>query len=172
MELDPFNSMVQGFYGMHLNFTHRYDDAVEQLRNTLARTPNDPMALSTLRTTYHLMGRPEDALDMWRASFSAGGDHEAEEALERGYREGGYNGALRSVAEMMVERSRTTHVTPWRIGTLYTRAGDKEKAIEFLEKAFEERDQNMPYLSVDPIFDYMRDDPRFQDLLRRMNLLR
>ncbi len=170
VELDPFNSMVQGHYAMYLNFTHRYDDAVAQLRNALARTPNDPMALSTLRTTYHLMGRHEDALDMWRASFAARGDHEAEEALERGYREGGYSGALRSVAEMMVERSRTTHVTPWQIGTLYTRAGDKEKAIKFLEKAFEARDPNMPYLSVDPIFDYMRDHPRFQDLLQRMNL--
>ena len=72
----------------------------------------------------------------------------------------------------MVERSRTTHVTPWQIGTLYTRAGDTEQAIEFLEKAFETRERNMPYLSVDPIFDYMRDDPRFQDLLRRMNLPR
>ena len=46
----------------------------------------------------------------------------------------GSSGALRSVAELMVERSRTTHVTPWQIGTLYTRAGDKEKANQVLGK--------------------------------------
>jgi hypothetical protein len=50
------------------------------------------------------------------------------------------------------------------------RAGEKELALEWLEKGFEMRDPNMPYISVPPAFDSLRDDPRFQDLLRRMNL--
>ena len=66
--------------------------------------------------------------------------------------------------------SETTFVTPWQIGTLYTRAGDAELALDYLEQAFEERDPNIPYLSVDPIFDYLRGEPRFQALIRRLGL--
>ena len=99
-----------------------------------------------------------------------GGITEAEEALARGFKEDGYQGALRRVAETLVARSQTTYVSPWQIGTLYTRAGKSDKALEWLEKAYQARDQNMPYLGVDPIFDTLRGDPRYQDLLRRMNL--
>ena len=112
----------------------------------------------------------EEALAIWKRSYEARDDQEAEEALVRGYEEGGYSGALNSAAELLIERSRTTFVTPWQIGTLYTRAGKKDKALEWLEKAFEARDGNLIYLSVDPIFDYLRSDPRFQNLLRKMNL--
>jgi hypothetical protein len=66
-------------------------------------------------------------------------------------------------------RSEKVYVSPWQIGTLYTRAGKNDEALEWLEKAYQARDQNMPYLGVDPIFDTLRDDPRFQALLRRMN---
>ena len=83
--------------------------------------------------------------------------------------ENGYLGAMLRVAEMMEKRSRATYVTPWQIGTLYTRAGKKDKALDWLEKAFEAHDANVPYLSVDPLFDDLRSEPRFQDLLRRLN---
>ena len=85
-------------------------------------------------------------------------------------KEDGYSGALRRVAETMVARSQTAYVSPWQIGTLFTRAGENDKALEWLEKAYQARDQNMPYLGVDPIFDTLRADPRYKDLLRRMNL--
>ncbi|MGB6341001.1 MAG: hypothetical protein WBF32_14615, partial [Candidatus Aminicenantaceae bacterium] len=59
---------------------------------------------------------------------------------------------------------------PWQIATLYTRAGKNDEALEWLEKAYEERDPNFSYICVDPIFDDLRDDPRFQKLLRHLNL--
>ncbi len=105
---------------------------------------------------------------MWRASSAR--DPEKLEALERGYQEGGYSGALRSMAETLVARSDTMFVTPWQIGTLYTRAGDAELALDYLELAFEAHDSNMPYLSIDPIFDYLRDEPRFRSLIQRLGL--
>jgi tetratricopeptide (TPR) repeat protein len=111
-----------------------------------------------------------EALEIWKASYAARGDHEAEEALARGFKEAGYRGALERVAETLIARSRTRYVTPWQIGTLYTRAGKIKEALDWLEKAFAARDPNMPYVSVDPIFDILRAEPRFQDILRRMNL--
>jgi tetratricopeptide (TPR) repeat protein len=109
-------------------------------------------------------------LDVWRTTLEAKGDTVAEAALARGYSEGGYTEALSRMAEILVVRSRTSHVTPWQIGTLYTRAGKNEEALDWLEKAFEARDPNVPYLSVDPIFDNLRANPRFQELIRRLKL--
>lgn len=170
IELDPFNTLLRSIYAWDLIYAHRYDDAIGHLRETLRTAPDDWTALSTLRSAYHQKGMYEEALEIWKRSYEARDDQEAEDALVRGYEEGGYSGALSSVAELLIERSRTTFVTPWQIGTLYTRAGKKDKALEWLEKAFEARDGNLIYLSVDPIFDVLRNEPRFRDLLRRMNL--
>jgi len=170
LELDPFNVLFRDLYAMGLNIARRYDEAIALLRETLRTAPNNLQVMSTLRSAYHNKGMYEEALEMWQRYYATRGDREAEEALSRGYAEAGYSGALSSVAEMLIERSRTTFVTPWRIGTLYTRAGKNEEALVWLEKAYEAHDPNMPYISVDPIFDGLRDDPRFQELLRRMNL--
>ena len=170
LELDPFNPLFQAIYAMDLNYLGRYDEAAVVLLDVLELDPEFPMALTTLRTTYHLMARHEEALDMWRASLATRGDSEALEALERGYAEGGYSAALAEVAETLVERTQVSYVPAWDIGTLFTRAGKLDEALYWLERAFDEHNSNMPYLSVDPIFDYLRSDPRFQELISRMGL--
>jgi serine/threonine-protein kinase len=174
VETEPANALIQGLYAMDLNFLARYEAAETVLRRVLARNAEDPIALSTLRTTYHLMGRHDEGLEMWRASYASRGDDEAVAALERGHAQGGYHQALRSVAELFVERARTTeiHVTPWQIATLYTRADDDGPALDYLERAYQARDQNMPYISIDPIFDHLRDEPRFQALVDSLGLPR
>jgi len=170
LELDPLNALFRDFYAMDLMYARRYDDAIAVIRDTLKTSPNDPVALSTLRSAYHMKHMYPEALDVWKASYAARGDQAAEEAITRGFREGGYPKALQRAAETLAARSRTAYVPSWQIGTLYTRAGKKDEALEWLEKAYQAHDPNMPYISVDPIFDILRDDPRFRDLLRRMNL--
>ncbi len=167
-KLDPVNTTAQGIYGMTLNFLRRYQEAEAVLLPVLTRDPQAPFILTTLRSTYHLLGRHEDAMEMWQASYQ--GDPEALQALNSGYQSGGYSAALRSVAELLVRRSDTTYVRPWLIGTLYLRAGMGDAAMPYLEKAFEERDGNMPYISVDPVFDPVRSDPRFRTLMNRLGL--
>ena len=101
LELDPLNALFQGLYAMHLMCLRRYDDAVALLRKILDTAPNDAIALSTLRSAYHMKRMYKEALEIWKASYAAKGDHEAEEALARGFEEGGYQGALRRVAETL-----------------------------------------------------------------------
>ena len=169
-EMDPFNALVQGLYAQDLIFLHRYEDAEAVLRRALEREPGAPYLLSTLRTAYHLMERNEEAILAWRESYSALGDDGALEALNRGYAESGYPAALEFVAELFIERLATEDAAPWQIGTLCTRAGRAEEALHYLELAYEERDPNMPSLSVDPIFDFLRDEPRFQAPLDGLGL--
>jgi serine/threonine protein kinase/Tfp pilus assembly protein PilF len=168
-QLDPLNTLFQSLQAMDLMYEHRYDDAIALLSEILNKVPDDPIALSTLKSAYHMKGRYKEALEIWKRSFAAKGDSQAQEALGNGTSELDYRAALTNVANMMIARSDSVHVTPWQIATLYTRAGRKHEALDWLEKAFVYRDPNMPYISIDPIFDYLREEPRFKELLRQMN---
>jgi len=170
LELDPLNILYRGFYGMTLMYERRYDEAIDFLEKTRLTAPQEPIILSTLRSAYHQKGMYKKALEIWRRSLELNQDSEAVEALNLGYNKGGYSAALRSVAELMIKRSEKKYVTPWQIATLYTRAGMKNEALNYFEKAYEVHDPNMPYLKIDPIFDNLRDDPRYKTLIKKMGL--
>ena len=168
LELDPFNPFYQFLYGMDLFFVRRYDDAIAEFRKALTTSPNMPGTLHALGNALHLTGMHEEALDAQKAYFSALGDDESQEALTQGYAEGGYAEAMRRAAETFAARSLTTDTGATYVAQLYARGGEKEPALEWLARAFANHHPGMPYLGL-PIFDSLRDDPRFQDLLRRMN---
>ena len=62
------------------------------------------------------------------------------------------------------------HVSPWGIAGAYVSAGQNRRALDWLERSFAERNPMMPYLSTYPFWDPLHDEPRFLDLLRRINL--
>ena len=81
-------------------------------------------------------------------------------------------GRVREARECLRElkqRSKVDTVGTYGVAFIHAALGEKDEAFEWLEKAYEERDQGMLYLKVDPTLDPLRSDPRFQDLLRRMN---
>ncbi len=170
MEIEPFNPFIQVVYAMHLNLVRKPEESIKVLNSLLATEPNNYFALSTLRSSYHNLKSYDDALEAWEKSFASRGDKEAIEALKHGNQEGGYCIALQRIAELLIARSVTSFITPWQIATLYTRAGTNHEALDWLEKACHDQDANMPYISADPIFDELRDDPRFGKLLKKMKL--
>ena len=111
----------------------------------------------------------EEALAEAKQYFAAAGLDEVAEALDSPA-EAGYQGAMRRAAETLTARSEQPNVIATTIAELYICAGDKERALEWLETGFDARDTNISYLGVNPIWDSLRDEPRFQDLLRKMNL--
>ena len=172
IELDPFNPLFKALYGMVLNFSGQYDQVIDLLANALDHNSYDPIAISTLRTTYHLTGQYNQAIDVWRRYFEARKDSVALETLQSSFAQAGYHFALENLARLQVERSKAVYVPAWQIATLFTRAGNKDQALEWLQKAYREHDSNMPYISTDSIFNPIRKDKRFKDLLEKMELNR
>jgi hypothetical protein len=80
-----------------------------------------------------------------------------------------YQAAMRLAAETKAEQSRKEYVSPAWVSQLYATAGETEAALDWLERAFEERSPWMPGLRGDAHFASLRNEPRFQDLVRRMN---
>ncbi len=74
------------------------------------------------------------------------------------------------IRDELRERSRQRYTGSGDLAVVYAALGEREQAFLWLEKAFDERDSWMPYLKVEPLFDPLRSDPRFQDLLRRVGL--
>ena len=172
LELDPFNVLTQAFNGIDLLMVRRYDDVIVQMKAVVRTVPNHPMGLGGLMQAYQMKGMDEEALEALRTLYDSRDDRDVVAALTRGYDQGGYEGAMRLAAETLAARADTTFVAPTQILQLYLSAGMTEETLDWLEKGFDARDPNMPYIDVIPMFDPLRDDPRFQDLLRRMNFPR
>jgi tetratricopeptide (TPR) repeat protein len=119
------------------------------------------------------MGWREKYLDSQRQQIA--NDPERSAAFEKGLADAGFEGAQRALADLLASRYETAggavpgRQGPIAIGDLYLLAGDHERAIDWFEEAYRVRNPNLPYLGV-PIYDPLRSDPRFQDLVRRMNL--
>ena len=150
----------------------RYDEAIEVRLDILKTVPNHPMALFGLANAYYLKGMYEEAFAGVKTAFARlQDDPEAVEALERGYAEGGFRMAMSGLAEPMAAHARigSGRVNCTDAAWAYALTGENDRALEWLERGFEERDPGMPYIGVWRIWDALHDEPRYQALLRRMN---
>jgi hypothetical protein len=98
------------------------------------------------------------------------GDPTVQEAFEEGWTRGGYVEAMQRGAEALEARFQTSFALPTDIAATWIEAGDTEKALEWLERGYQIRDPNMPYLGMPP-YDALRSDPRFQAIVAKMNFL-
>jgi serine/threonine-protein kinase len=169
VELDPLNPNIRALYSIDLLFARRYDDAIAQAQNALRTAPNHLVAMDMLFCGYHAKGMYEEHLATMKAYYAAFGLSEVEDALARGYAEAGYPGAMNLAAEALAAASETGSALPTEVAKQYIFAGNNDRALEWLERSFEAHDPNLPYVGF-PVYDGLRDDPRFKDILRRMNL--
>ena len=168
LKLDPFSVWNQSFYAVDLLYVRRFGDAVSAARAALRLQPDAPVARNALYEALLMTGRHDEALAFDKEKFA--GDRELAGALAQGESEAGYVGAQRRLAEVLTARSgKQGGVTALSLARRWLYAGDKDRALEWLEKAYEAHDPNMPYLGT-PIYDPLRSEPRFQALARKLNL--
>jgi class 3 adenylate cyclase/TolB-like protein/cytochrome c-type biogenesis protein CcmH/NrfG len=172
LRLEPNDFLIQGLYGMHLNQIREFDKVITHVNKTIEIDPSNATGLPALWAAYHNKGMYKEAFETAQKVYSEKREDRALEVLTEGYETGGYEFAMEKVAEAYILKRDTTFFTPWQVATLYTRANNVEKALEWLDKSYEEHDPNVPYISCDPIFDQIEDHPRFKELLAKMGLIR
>jgi TolB-like protein len=170
LELDPLNDFKRCFYGWHLNYLRRYDEAIPIFQKLLATGPNKASNYLGLWGAYYRKGMYDEALAAARDHFAAIGEREFADALGKGGGEVAYRTGMKRAGELMVEHSKRRHVPGIRIARMFAHAGDHDSALRWLEKAYQNRESPLMRLAVFWDWDDLRSDPRFQDLLRRLNL--
>ncbi|UCC81899.1 MAG: protein kinase [Gemmatimonadota bacterium] len=171
LELDPFNLLFRAMNGYLLCSERRCAEAIEELEAVLRIEPDHVLANILLTEAYHLNGNYDEVLAQIRRHIRTylAGDQELQEALDRGYAEGGYRAAMLRYAETLA--ARPDAAGPVEVASMYAMAGDKERTLEWLELAYEAHALRLPgNLHASGFGPVPGDDPRYQALRRRMNL--
>jgi len=171
-ELDPLSLRLNAVLGLYFYYTRQSDAAVEQLRRTIEMDPHFLMAHFFLGLAYEQKGMYEQAIaELHQAITPAGGSPETIAAgLGHVYAASGKREQAQQVLAELLELRKRRYVSPYNIAKVYTGLGEKEHAFAWWQKASEERSYGLIFAKVDPVFDSLRSDPRFTDLLRRVGL--
>ncbi len=166
LKLDPYNPLIISLYSIDLLFERRYEETIKAAEKALRMEPTAPVALSALEWALHITGRYDEA---WKVIKKDYGGIGLGNYFSQDFNETGYAVALNKAAEVIKISADSTFVNPFVLANLYILAGNIEPALEYMEKAYEIRETNLPYLRM-PIFDIIRDESRFQEIARKMGL--
>jgi Tfp pilus assembly protein PilF len=171
VELDPTNlkyndNLGQGYMNARLD-----DRALEQLKKTVEMDPSFAGTHDDLARFYRYQGQYDHWLEEWKKAGELNNDAEEiaiQAEVVRVYAKSGFKAAVARNIELLKQRSERSYLDPGRIGVEYGFLGDKEQALQWLEKGFAAKSELLIFLKVERAFDFMRSDPRFQDLIRRV----
>jgi eukaryotic-like serine/threonine-protein kinase len=169
--LDPLSRIINANLGLHYYYARQYDQAIEQLHKTIDLNPDFGLA-------YFYLGRPllqkgmrnEAIAELQKARALSGEDPETIAELGYAYGVAGRRAEAQAVLRELDGLSKRRYVLPYFIATIHTGLGDKDQAFAWLEKAYAESHPGLALVNVDPKFDTLRSDPRFNELLRRIGI--
>jgi serine/threonine protein kinase/tetratricopeptide (TPR) repeat protein len=172
VELDPISLTSNTILGTTFHMARQYDQAIEQMRKTLELDPTFALAHSVLGMAYLQKSMYEQGIaEFERALVISPGYPIALSGLGYGYAVAGKEVEAQKVLDQLNELSKQKYVLALYRAGIYAGLGERDKAFEWLEKSYADRSIGVGFGTiVDPMFDPLRSDPRFQDLLRRMNL--
>jgi TolB-like protein/Tfp pilus assembly protein PilF len=170
VELDPAGGETIACVSWHDITEHNYEEAEKRASLALSLGAPDQLARLTLGWSYLERGRHAEAIpEFQRAVVGWKNAVFPTAALGHAYAVAGQESAAREVLNRLLARSKTEYVSPYEIAVVYAGLGDKDRAFEWLEKAFEERATLLVYFRMDPRIWSLRSESRFQNLLDRMN---
>jgi TolB-like protein/DNA-binding winged helix-turn-helix (wHTH) protein/thioredoxin-like negative regulator of GroEL len=171
LELEPLHLVIGVHLGWHYLYVRQYDQAIEQFRKTLELDPAFPQAQRYAAWAYLQKGMREEAIASLRAALGQlGRDPEVEGELGHALGVAGRRAEALAMLEGLRQLSSRRYVAPFSVALVHTGLGDRDQALAWLEKAYVERSDYMPYLSREPMLDGLRSDPRFAALVRRVGL--
>jgi TolB-like protein/DNA-binding winged helix-turn-helix (wHTH) protein/Flp pilus assembly protein TadD len=169
-QLDPHSALIAHYVGRHFYMARRYEQAVDELKKALELDPNYGWTHVFLFLTYEKLGKLDEALKHRQKYITLIG-RRTEEATDLGkrYAAGGYPAVIeRGTAVPLQYFKENGHLTSTDLVHSYSFLGRKDEAFRWLDQAFEDRTRDLIFLNVEPGFDLLRSDPRFQARLRQM----
>ena len=173
LDIDPISPSANRGEGAVFFYQRKYDQSIDQLKKTLEMAPDYNLARNDLGLVYiEKKMYPEAIAVLEEALKMPIGKAASLSTLAYAYAVAGKKAEAQKILDQLNERSNQQYVQPRLLARIYVGLGDKEKAFAYLEKSFEDRsiEAGFATINVDPTFDPLRSDPRFADLVRRMNL--
>ncbi len=169
MELDPLNPLIQALYSVVLTDAGNYQEAMTLCEKALLSDPGNFFAAFILEVAAINNNDYEMAFNIGMQIVTL--DDDVKNAIAKIYKEQGYQVAFNATIDSLEERSKENYVLPIDMAWRYSRLENADKVMEWLEKGYEVHDQNMPYIYANyGDLEFIKDDPRFIELLRKMNL--
>ena len=167
IDLDPTSYFNRRYYANSFYLARRYDEAVAQYKQLIERDPANIGTYNWIIRALEADGKESEAFEWFIRSLTLQEqDNATIQRFESAYAASGWKGVL-------IERIKTPEAdrgsgNPFRVAGLYARVGDKDKALEHLETCYQERNPFLTLLQYEPQFDSIRNDPRYIDLVRRI----
>lgn len=169
-ELEPYSLIINATMALPYVYARRFDEAIEIAQRSVELEPSFPLAHRFLALGYVGKRMYQDALRESQLAFDLSGRSPhyrlwlayVDALADRGAEA---QAALKAAGATSDGR----YVTPYGVAQVFAGLGDPHQAVEWLERAYEQRDERLMFLKVDAAFDPLRSVPRFQALLRKMN---
>jgi DNA-binding winged helix-turn-helix (wHTH) protein/TolB-like protein/tetratricopeptide (TPR) repeat protein len=168
-ELDPLSLITNTLQGQFLHFAGRDDEAVRRFENTFELDPNFWVAhINFAFVLIHKKMYGQALTELGKAREQSGGNTQTISLTGYVMALSGERERARGVLEELRRLSGQRYVPPYNLAMVYHGLGEREEALAWLERAYQERDVLLTFAAADPKWDNLRQDPRFQDILRRV----
>ena len=168
-ELDPLSPRINAALGSEFYWAGRLDEAIEQYQKMLDMDPNSVTAHSGLGLVYAKKGLHTESIAETRKAFDLSpGDTNAIATLGYAHAAAGNRTEAQEAIDRLRELAMRRYVSSHHVALIYAGLGEKNQALHWLEKAYEERSQWLSHFKGEPRLEGLRSDPRFKDLLRRI----
>jgi tetratricopeptide (TPR) repeat protein len=178
LELDPFSLVINRMKGNILGFAGRHDEAIAQLQKTIELYPESALVRFNLGENFAAQGMYREAVAQYLIALKLDGEQAPDiEKLNAAYKSSGWQGFWLKYLENLENRRKAlpasekdAYFSRENTAYAYAAARNRDKSIEFLNRAFEERDPNLVTIKTSEVYDFLNDDPRFKNLIRNIGL--
>lgn len=172
LALDPISLVINSAVGVQFYFARNYDAAIEYYHETLELDPGFGLAQFFLGQAYLQKGLHERALTQYDKALKLSGESmNVLAAIGHASAVAGKEENALRILNKLLKASEDRYVSAYDVATICAGLNYKDQALDWLEQAFTERAYLMIYLGVDPVMDSLRNEPRFRELLKKMNIL-
>jgi adenylate cyclase len=167
--LDPLSVAISSGVGHVLYLSRRYDEAIEAYRHSLELDPQSVLARLWFGRPFLQEGRYDEAIHEIRQAVEFSKESTiALAVLAHAYASAGRVEEADALLQKLQDRAKEQYVSSYWLGFVYVGMGDKSKALDWLEKAHEERSAWLAWINVEPRFDPLREEPRFKQLIEKI----